>query len=643
MAKSMYDIIKKQNGEQFAKAIRGYDNGIFDVPNLDKIVKYAGRASEPIMAYLVSLKNIRIQEQTVHQDPIDLLRDAGYDAYVADTLEKQNAIQKYFAPGEGLCTFRDKHRFQDYYIINAVRHDADTVQRSKNPQRQDPYGTSVISIQVLKKGGFISIKNRYNHKVENCDNTFNSNPDNIIPGLSDAIKHYFNVDFSAQQVPLPRGYVVINNQIVQYIREIDNTYIGENFYAQNGVIHDLNPDYQIMLGRGIILDMKQGIVKSVTGQYIRFCDSLSNIIHGKKLSVTVAPNKTKTIFVNGKRFIDVQNSELTYINAPTCKWVDLSLLNNLSGDLDFSGTEYLDLSTADLTHVHSIKFNPNAKLIDVSHTNGLSGDLDFSNVQKLYIDGADFNGVKSIKFNRNAQSISASHVRGLTGDLDFSGVEKLKMVNPDAQRIKSIKFNPNADTINLYGIQILSGDLDFSGVKTLQLAYAYMDMAQVKSIKFNPNADAIDLYGIQILSGDLDFSGVKTLKLGHLDLSRVNSIKFNSKAQRLDLTATTGLSGHLDFSGVQELHLLSADLTNVQSIKFNTNPDSVRFLGRTQISDTTVIKGGKCIKPDDLIIVAIPKSRKNKSGFNAAKTKIANKIKRLLPNKTRTKNGENTR
>jgi hypothetical protein len=47
MAKSMYDIIKKQNGEHFAKAIRNYDNGIFDVPNIDKIVKYAGPDAEP--------------------------------------------------------------------------------------------------------------------------------------------------------------------------------------------------------------------------------------------------------------------------------------------------------------------------------------------------------------------------------------------------------------------------------------------------------------------------------------------------------------------------------------------------------------------------------------------------------------------
>ena len=202
MAKSMYDIIKKQNGEAFAKAIRNYDNGIFDVPNIDAIVRYAGRDAEPILPYLVSLKKVTIQEHSVHMDPLKLLDMAGYDAYIADTLEKQNAIKKYYAKNEELCTFRDPYRFKNYYIINAVRKDVDKIKREdfENPQREDEYGTSVISIQILKSGGFISIKNRYNHTVQNPDNTLNSNPDNIIAGLSDAIKHHFNVDFSAQRL-----------------------------------------------------------------------------------------------------------------------------------------------------------------------------------------------------------------------------------------------------------------------------------------------------------------------------------------------------------------------------------------------------------------------------------------------------------
>ena len=58
MTKLVYDIIKKQNGEAFAKAIRNYDNGIFDVPDLPLIVRYAGRNALPLLPFLESLKEI---------------------------------------------------------------------------------------------------------------------------------------------------------------------------------------------------------------------------------------------------------------------------------------------------------------------------------------------------------------------------------------------------------------------------------------------------------------------------------------------------------------------------------------------------------------------------------------------------------
>ena len=117
---SAFDVIKKQNGETFAKAIRAYDNGIFDIPNIVKIVRYAGRASEPIMNFLVSLKDINIIQQGNYVPFEELLDKAGYNAYWADTLEKQNAIEKYFENDEKLCTFADNERYQKYYIVNLV-------------------------------------------------------------------------------------------------------------------------------------------------------------------------------------------------------------------------------------------------------------------------------------------------------------------------------------------------------------------------------------------------------------------------------------------------------------------------------------------------------------------------------------------
>ena len=257
MPKSVFEQIKKQNGERFAKTIRGYDNGIFDIPGIVDIVKYAGREAEPIMEYLESLKEIHIEETGVYQDPLTLLDEAGYDAYYVTNLEEQNAIQKYYAEGEKLCTFRDPHRFEHYYIINAVRKDVDQIKREDfrgKEKREDEYGTSVLSIQILKNGGFISIKNRYNHTVQNPDNTLGSNPDNIIPGLANAIHHHFNVDFSTRQVHLPDGYVFINNQIIRYNYEQDNIYFGSNFYVKDGIVHKLE-SHKLILD-SYIFDMR---------------------------------------------------------------------------------------------------------------------------------------------------------------------------------------------------------------------------------------------------------------------------------------------------------------------------------------------------------------------------------------------------
>ena len=195
--KSMYDLIKKQNGEAFAQAIRRFDSGIFDIPNLDKVVKFAGRNAMPILSFLSGLRhNLKKKEKVISsKTPFELLKEAGYEAFYADSLEKQNLIEPYFVDGEALCTFSDKKRYIDHHIIHCVKRGAEKLKRSdfKNPKREDEYGVSVISIQILKKGGFVKITNRYNHAVENPDNTFGSNPDNIVLGLTFALERQFKM------------------------------------------------------------------------------------------------------------------------------------------------------------------------------------------------------------------------------------------------------------------------------------------------------------------------------------------------------------------------------------------------------------------------------------------------------------------
>jgi hypothetical protein len=109
-----------------------------------------------------------------------------------------------------------------------------------SPKRQDEYGTSVISIQIAKKGGFISIKNRYNSKVNNCDNTFNSNPDNIIDGLSFALKEHFKVDFSSSKTSLPDNYTLCKKQVFKFEYEYDGVYFGQQAYIKHGALHEVS-------------------------------------------------------------------------------------------------------------------------------------------------------------------------------------------------------------------------------------------------------------------------------------------------------------------------------------------------------------------------------------------------------------------
>ncbi|MBQ4472238.1 MAG: hypothetical protein II942_03240 [Alphaproteobacteria bacterium] len=388
--KSIFEQIKKQNGEHFAKAIRAYDSGIFDVPGIVDIVKYAGREAEPIIPYLESLKDIQIEAQTVCKDPITLLSEAGYDAYYADTLEKQNAIQRYFAPGEELCTFRDPERFQHYYIINAIRKDVDKIKREDfrgKERREDKYGTSVISIQILKNGGFISIKNRYNHTVQNPDNTFNSNPDRIIRGLADSIRHHFHVDFSSRAAALPNNYILLNcHQVVRYNLEANNVYFGDGFYVKDGDLHPIDTDKEILMDQ-FLFNMKDKTIIDVADEHIRggfgeidcFLRVFPKEIKGKNVHITKDKNGYH-LFADKEEILTIKDGRITAVNLPTTQKIGDNFLFRADEISSFTAPQLKEVKDGFLGHtpkllylrLPSLQKTGKAFLIDASYLRVLS-------------------------------------------------------------------------------------------------------------------------------------------------------------------------------------------------------------------------------------------------------------------------------
>ena len=191
--------------------------------------------------YIYSLVNIEKiledEEKDNYKTPEELLEEAGYDLYECHTEEEIQSFRKYYRENEKLCTFRG-NRLERCYVFFAVKKGVDNIRREnfQNPKREDLYGTSVISIQFTKdKNHTLSIKNRYNHTVNNPDATFKNNLDNIILGLTESFSRYYGMTQRkiASDFEIP-GYVEASDgKYYKYNYEIVNVY-----YCPNNVIID---------------------------------------------------------------------------------------------------------------------------------------------------------------------------------------------------------------------------------------------------------------------------------------------------------------------------------------------------------------------------------------------------------------------
>ncbi len=168
---------------------------------------------------------------TGNKTPQELLASVGYDLYECHTEADIQRFKKYYAPGEELCTFNGG-RLIDCHVFFAVKKDVDSIKREdfNNPERQDLYGTSVISIQFDKnKAHTLSIKNRYNHTVANPDATYSNNLDNIVKGLTDSFAEHYN---------LKQAHIA-NFEIPSYERDNQGKYYKYN-YEIKGIYYCTN-------------------------------------------------------------------------------------------------------------------------------------------------------------------------------------------------------------------------------------------------------------------------------------------------------------------------------------------------------------------------------------------------------------------
>ncbi len=231
--------------------------------------------------------------------PENLMAIAGYDLYKCKTEEEIQEFKKYYAKEEKLCTFNGD-RLSRCHVFFAVKKDVDAIKRTdfSNPERQDKYGTSVISIQFTKDDSHtLSIKNRYNHRVNNPDATFSNNLDNITVGLTESFAQYYGI----------KQKHVNKFELTNYVRANDGKYykynyeINNKYYCPNNIIIDdfevikLSADQNILIDY-FILDLKNKQLKL----YDRTIEDsfVEGLIDIKKISIVNQTNKKKTITIN---------------------------------------------------------------------------------------------------------------------------------------------------------------------------------------------------------------------------------------------------------------------------------------------------------------------------------------------------------
>ena len=231
-------ILKKKYGENFSKLCRNLFPSILEeegtlVSIITSLFKESHFLYDDLIKYnmVYSFQKLVMNEYgkktnsviDTGKSPYELFKEQGYTLKECHTNEEILSYKKYYAKGEELCTFND-NRLKTNRVFFAVKDNALEIERKSEPQREDEYGTSVLSLQFTIDTNYISIKNRYNHTVNNPDATYQNNLENIAEGLTYSFEKCLGIKQSNAQGDF---------EIPNYVRAADGKYYRYNFECNN--------------------------------------------------------------------------------------------------------------------------------------------------------------------------------------------------------------------------------------------------------------------------------------------------------------------------------------------------------------------------------------------------------------------------
>lgn len=435
----------------------------------------------------------------VSKTPKELLDDAGYDLFECKTVEEVNSFKKYFILGEQLCTFLDPaSRLENKYVFFAVKKNILDIKREDFliPDRQDEYGTSVISIQFTRdKNNHLSIKNRYNEVVNNPDSTFDNNLDNIIPGLTMSFYKAYGIReiYDENSEFQMEHYISIGGEYYKYNYKLNDIYYcTNNIIALNGKVIKYDPEKYIIMDY-FIIDL---VNKKVDVFDNKLRDSFSEVIGKIKNIEIVRGEKDKKVYITNEednifeltlsfdnKLIGVKNNMIDklpnrfLISGEYLKNMEFSNVREIGNDVLYANTdlEHFNLSKAEVIGNYFLANNIKLMNIDLNKTIMIGDDflkrniivesINFDSLQRvgnsfmfsnkglssIVIPNLSYTGKCFFKSNDKVLFASFPSLQE-TGDFFMNDAKNLRMFEADNLRVSGDMFlmaNKELDYISL--------------------------------------------------------------------------------------------------------------------------------------------------------------------------------------------------
>ena len=404
-------IIKKKYGEKMSHLCRNIFSTLLEQPGL--LSKVMLELFEPnkflyedivnnditnsFKNYIYSIVNKDKEEsKIIDKTPKELLKSVGYTLYECHSEEEVQSFKKYYKKSEVLCTFKGG-RLNNCHVFFAVKDNVNEIRREdfKIPRRQDEYGTSVISIQFTRdESHTLSIKNRYNHTVENPDATFSNDLENIVAGLTASFEKTYGLvqKNKTRGFEIP-GYVKANDgKYYKYNYEINNIY-----YCPNNIIIDnfkvkRYPKEQFIIMDYFILDLRKDsnefirlYDKRIQDSFVKSIDKVKNVtILNEELEkkVIITPVIGTEIIIKldkENRIIELTNNNVTKI------YYDFLSYNNALTTINLPQVQEIGVNFLYKNNTLTILNLPEVQKIgdDFLHNNNTLITLNFSHAKEI--------------------------------------------------------------------------------------------------------------------------------------------------------------------------------------------------------------------------------------------------------------------